>query len=231
MEPTSNCSSASGGVRFAGAATVMQAVERETLILYHSDLRGQWPQAASRAFAARLPYARRLALRAARDADRASLAGIALALRALERVLGRRVSAGELKFHAGAKPRLASRAAGAADAAGAAADFSISHSGAYVGCAAVARGCVGLDIEVGTHPRIAQWVLREAALKATGEGLRGWRASDVPQSRADGTVWRGRHWHVRRLQLFPGAAAAVVASEPVQALETQAVALEELFDA
>jgi hypothetical protein len=209
----------------------MQAVERETLILYHSDLRGQWPQAASRAFAARLPYARRLALRAARDADRASLAGIALALRALERVLGRRVSAGELKFHAGAKPRLASRAAGAAGAAGAAADFSISHSGAYVGCVAAARGCVGLDIEVGTQPRIAQWVLREAALKATGEGLRGWRASDVPQSRADGTVWRGRHWHVRRLQLFPGAAAVVVASEPVQALETQAVALEELFDA
>ncbi len=209
----------------------MQAVERETLILYHSDLRGQWPQAASRAFVARLPYARRLALRAARDGDRASLAGIALALRALERVLGRRVSAGELKFHAGAKPRLASRAAGAAGAAGAAADFSISHSGAYVGCAAVARGCVGLDIEVGTHPRIAQWVLREATLKATGEGLRGWRASDAPQSRADGTVWRGRHWHVRRLQLFPGAAAAVVASEPVQALETQAVALEELFDA
>jgi len=215
----------------------MQAVERETLILYHSDLRGQWPQAASRAFVARLPYARRLALRAARDADRASLAGIALALRALERVLGRRVSAGELKFHAGAKPRLASRAAGAAgaagaaDAAGAAADFSISHSGAYVGCVAAARGCVGLDIEVGTQPRIAQWVLREATLKATGEGLRGWRASDAPQSRADGTVWRGRHWHVRRLELFPGAAAAVVASEPLQALETQAVALEELFDA
>jgi hypothetical protein len=209
----------------------MQAVERETLILYHSDLRGQWPEAAGRAFVARLPYARRLALRAARDADRASLAGIALALRALGRVLGRRVSAGELKFHAGAKPRLASRASRAAGAAGAAADFSISHSGAYVGCVAAARGCVGLDIEVGTQPRIAQWVLREAALKATGEGLRGWRASDVPQSRADGTVWRGRHWHVRRLQLFPGAAAVVVASEPVQALETQAVALEELFDA
>jgi len=203
----------------------MQAVERETLILYHSDLRGQWPQAAGRAFVARLPYARRLALRAARDADRASLAGIALALRALERVLGRRVSAGELKFHAGAKPRLARRAAAAA------ADFSISHSGTYVGCVAAARGCVGLDIEVGTQPRIAQWVLREAALKASGEGLRGWRASDAPQSRADGTVWRGRHWYVRRLELFPGAAAAVVASEPVQALETQAVALEELFDA
>jgi hypothetical protein len=202
----------------------MQAVERETLILYHSDLRGQWPEAAGRAFVARLPYARRLALRAARDADRASLAGIALALRALGRVLGRRVSAGELRFHAGAKPRLAPRAAAAA------ADFSISHSGAYVGCVAAARGCVGLDIEIGTQPRIAQWVLREAALKATGEGLRGWRATDAPQSCADVAEWRGRHWHVRRLELFPGAAAAVVASEPVQALETQAVALAELFE-
>src|SRR5580700_11299984 len=126
VEPTSNCSSASGGARFAGAAAVMQAVERETLILYHSDLRGQWPEAAGRAFVARL-------------------AGIALALRALGRVLGRRVSAGELRFHAGAKPRLAQRAAAAA------ADFSISHSGAYVGCVAAARGCVGLDIEIGTQ--------------------------------------------------------------------------------
>jgi len=201
----------------------MQAVERETLILYHSDLCGEWPQAAGRAFAAQLPYQRRLALRSSGDADRASLAGIALALRALGRVLGRRVSAGELRFGAHRKPRLAGHAADAA------ADFSISHSGSYVGCVAVARGQVGFDVEVGTQRRVAQWVLHEAALKATGEGLRGVRAAAAPQVRADGALWRGQHWHVRWLELFPGAAAAIVASLPVHGLEAHAVALAELF--
>jgi len=44
VEPMSNCSSASGGWVCAGAAAVMQAVESQTLILYHTDLRGEWPR-------------------------------------------------------------------------------------------------------------------------------------------------------------------------------------------
>src|SRR5256886_16334255 len=61
VEPMSNCSSASGGWVCADAAAVMQAVESQTLILYHTDLRGEWPRDAARALAARLPYAKRLA--------------------------------------------------------------------------------------------------------------------------------------------------------------------------
>src|SRR5580693_1694481 len=148
VEPRSQSSSASGGAGFAGAAAVMQAVESQTLILYHTDLRGQWPAAAARAFAARLPYARRLAANSS-DAARASLAGAALAVRAV-----------------GCAAEAATR-----PPEGCAADFSISHSGPWVGCAALPCGRIGFDIEEGRDAGTREWVLREAALKATGEGL------------------------------------------------------------
>src|SRR5580700_2030411 len=86
VEPISNCSSASGGWVCADAAAVMQAVESETLILYHTDLRGEWPRAAARALAARLAYPKRLTAGSGSAASQASLAGIALALRALTRI-------------------------------------------------------------------------------------------------------------------------------------------------
>src|SRR2546427_8156923 len=89
VEPMSNCSSASGGWVCADAATVMQAIESETLILYHTDLRGEWPREAARALAARLPYGKRLATRADSPGARASLAGIALALRSEEGRVGK----------------------------------------------------------------------------------------------------------------------------------------------
>src|SRR5438105_1988658 len=47
VEPMSNCSSASGGWVCADAAAVMQAVESQTLILYHTDLRGEWAREAA----------------------------------------------------------------------------------------------------------------------------------------------------------------------------------------
>ena len=251
MEPTSNCSSASGGALFAGAAAVMQLVESETLILYHTDLRGQWPEASTQEFAARLPYARRLRLRGGRAADRASIAGIALALRALSRLMHRAVRAGEIVFAPGQKPQLATTAlaaaAGATGATGATAlagatalvgatapagagpDFSISHSGPWVGCAAVAHGRVGFDVELGTHAPRAQWVLREAALKATGEGIRAAPAARELRP-SDGRVhWRGESWHVQRVELFAGASACVVSSLAVREIEARALALAELF--
>src|ERR1700756_3865256 len=128
VEPTSNCSSASGGWVCADAAAVMQAVESQTLILYHTDLRGQWPAVAARSLARRLPYGKRLALGGGGEAARASLAGIALALRALGTLLGRAVSPGELVFARDEIPRFARTPAP---------DFSISHSGPWVGCAAI----------------------------------------------------------------------------------------------
>jgi phosphopantetheinyl transferase len=204
----------------------MQAVESETLILYHTDLRGQWPEAAARAFAKRLPYARRLAAAADGDGERASVAGVALALRALAHLLGRAVRAGEIVFARGAKPRLAGE--------GAAADFSISHSGPWVGCAAVASGQVGFDVELGDDSRRSEWVLREALLKAAGVGLRALedtRALHSAGARAAGLEWRGTWWHLQRLELFAGAAACVVSSRPVRAIEARALAPQELFAA
>jgi hypothetical protein len=194
------------------------------LILYHTELRGQWPQAAADALAAQLPYVRRLAARSTQPHARASLAGVALATRALARLLGRAIRIGELVFAHGEKPRLASTG-------NTGADFSISHSGPWVGCAVVAQARVGFDVEVGSDPRIADWVVREATLKASGEGLRARGAlAALP---LDGTRlrWRGACWYVRRVAAFPGACACVVSSVAVRELEVRALTLEELFSA
>jgi hypothetical protein len=220
----------------------MQAVESETLILYHTDLRGQWPEAAARAFTGRLPYGRRLALRAGGAPQRASLAGIALALHALTRLLGRRVRAGELVFAAGRKPCLAQhgeRAAAAAAGAplavaaarhSAAPDFSISHAACWVGCAALTRGRVGFDVEADRAPRSADWVVREALLKASGAGLGAAREVSTLEVH-DGCVdWRAVRWYVQRPELFAGACACVVSEVAVRRIEAQRLALAELFD-
>jgi hypothetical protein len=220
----------------------MQAVESETLILYHTDLRGQWPDAAAQAFTERLPYGRRLALRAAGAPQRASLAGIALALRALTRILGRRVRAGELVFAVGRKPRLAQHSERLAVAAGSAPvavagtreseppDFSISHAASWVGCAALARGRVGFDVEADRGPRSADWVVREALLKAAGLGLGAAREVSALEVRAGRLDWRGERWHVQRLDVFAGACACIVSSVAVRQVRAQAIALTELFD-
>jgi phosphopantetheinyl transferase len=197
----------------------MQAVESETLILYHTDLRGEWPQAAARSLAARLPYLKRLALSGASEAAHASLAGVALALRALARATGRTVAAAELIFESERKPRLA--AAGAAD-------FSIAHSGPYVGCAALPAARVGLDLEFGGTPRLTEWVAREAAVKAAGLGVRALSEVELTEG---GARCRGECWYARVLAEFPGAAACAMASVPMRALEARAVPLAELFAA
>ena len=181
-------------------------------------------------------------LRAAGAPQRASLAGIALALRALTRVLGRRVHAGELVFAAGCKPRLAQESEPLAAAAGSAPlavagpreseppDFSISHAASWVGCAALGRGRVGFDVEAQRAPRSADWVVCEALLKATGAGIGAAREVSALDVRADCVDWRGERWHVRRLDVFAGACACLVSSIAVRQLQVQAIALTELFD-
>jgi phosphopantetheinyl transferase len=216
VEPISNCSSASGGWVCADAAAVMQAVESETLILYHTDLRGEWPRDAARALAARLPYGKRLAASADSPGARASLAGIALALRALSALTGRAVRPGEIVFAHGAKPRLAH----------ACPDFSISHSGPWVGCAAVRCGRVGFDVEMGSSERIASFVAREAALKACGAGIRALREVHLSAGHAS---CRGELLHAHALQLFPGAAACVMTSLALPGLGAHALSPAELF--
>lgn len=242
MEPTSNCSSASGGAGFAGAAAIMQVIESQNVILYQADLRGQWPQIAARAFAAQLPYARRLALRSGSSAGRASLAGIALAVRALGHLLGRNLRANEILFAHGEKPRLAPPVALAvgdsrvlhrrvtrSEHDTARTDFSISHTGPWVACAALAGGSIGLDLEMGADERIADWVVREAALKASGHGLRALREVGELQLSGGHLAWRGESWHVRRLEGFAGAAACLVTSVEVRTVERHAIGLAELF--
>jgi phosphopantetheinyl transferase len=203
----------------------MQAVDDQTLILYHTDLRGQWPHTAARAFAARLPYVRRLAARAEHAAARASLAGIALALRALTRLRGHAVAAAELAFAGQQKPRLATQSADAF-----AAEFSISHCEPWVGCAAMTQARVGFDIETGLDARIADWVVREALLKATGEGLRALAAVRTVGIDTQPVCWRGSQWHLTRPACFEGAAACIASSAPAAAFERSAVALDELFN-
>ena len=200
----------------------MQAVESQTLILYHSDLRGQWPQEAAGALAARLPYAKRLEVAARAGAAPATLAGVALALRALTELTGSLVAPGALVFPAGGKPRLARAAA----AAGGEPDFSVSHCGPWVGCAAVAHGLVGFDVELGSDARLAAWAAREAALKACGARLT--EARDV-ELLEGGARCRGVALRALPLELFPGVAACVMTSLPVGRVETRSVPLGELF--
>lgn len=182
---------------------------------------------------------RRLAARRGTAQAQASLAGIALALRALSQLLARAVAPGEIVFAQGEKPRLASQPALAAAAGGTlrevrsvpheeGPDFSIAHAGPWVACAAVARGRVGLDVEMGSDVRIADWVVREAALKATGLGLRAARDVRALEWGAREACWRGERWHLVRPDLFPGASVCVLSSAPTT-VEAHAVPLAELF--
>ena len=125
---------------------------------------------------------------------------------------------GEIRFARGEKPHLAT-----------AVDFSISHAGPRVACAALAGGRIGLDLETGSDERIAEWVLREAILKASGEGLRALREAQDLSVHAGRVHWRGESWHVRRLADFDGDSACIVCSREVPAVASHAVALAELF--
>lgn len=185
-------------------------------------MHGQWPEEGAQAFAAGLPYAKRLALRGGSAAVRASLAGVALALRALTEASGARVTARELAFPAGAKPTLI----GSSAARAARCDFSIAHAGALVGCAAVRGGEVGFDLELGRTARLRRFVRCEAALKAAGLGIA--QLAQVQLQRM-GARCGGRRWHARMLECFAGASACSMTSFPVRRLEVRAIGLRDLF--
>ncbi|HEV2227672.1 MAG TPA: hypothetical protein VGR86_01840 [Steroidobacteraceae bacterium] len=169
-----------------------------------------------------MPYAKRLEVAARAAAAPATLAGVALAVRALTEVTGATVAPGELAFPDGGKPRLARTAAAAAEAP----DFSISHSGPWVGCAAVAHGLVGFDVELGTGARLEAWAAREAALKACGARLEEAREVELTEG---GALCRGARLAALPLELFAGAAACVMTSLPVGRLAARALTLAELF--
>jgi phosphopantetheinyl transferase len=195
----------------------MQAVESQSLILYHTDLRGEWPAELAAALAARLPYAKRLEVRNSAARAAATLAGVALALRTLARLAGHAVSPAQLAFPQDGKPRL--RPPGGAD-------FSISHSGPWVGCAALIQGQVGFDLEFGSEPHLDDWAAREAALKAVGADLAAARQVELS---AAGALCRGQPLHAQRLDLFAGAAACIMTSVAGTRLEARSWPLAELF--
>ena len=143
-------------------------------------------------------------------------------MRALERLTGRDVAPAALTFPDGGKPHLA-RAAAALPCLP---DFSISHSGPWVGCAAVAQGLVGFDVEDGTGERLTAWAAREAALKACGAGITEAREVELD---GEGARCRGVSLRAMRLELFAGAAACIMTSLPVSRLETHSLSLAELF--
>lgn len=195
----------------------MQAVESQNLILYYTDLRAHWPEERARDLTNSLPYLKRLSVSSDTDAARASLAGIALALRTLGALLSRPVRAAEIVFAPQEKPRLAGCEG---------VDFSIAHSGALVGCAAVRGAQVGFDLEQGTDARLNGWVAREATVKAAGLGM---RAVGEVELSAAGALCRGAHWYGRALDAFPGATAWLMTSIAGFSLEVRSLALAELF--
>ena len=82
---------------------------------------------------------------------------------------------------------------------------------------------------MGTDARSAQWVLREAMLKASGEGLRALREVQDLAVHEGRVCWRGESWHVQRLAGFDGASACIVCSREPAAVESHALAPDELF--
>lgn len=110
-------------------------------------------------------------------------------------------------------------------------DFSVSHSGTTLGCAAVTEGAVGFDVEADARartltlhtilaPEEREWAerlgaapafaLKEAVLKAGGGTIE--HLAEVRLT-ADGGEFRGVHYYAQRLPPLR-CAAALVASEP-----------------
>jgi len=88
---------------------------------------------------------------------------------------------------------------------------------------------VGFDIEVGSATHLTDWVVREALLKATGEGLRALGAVRAVPLDGDTVSWRGSLWYLTRPDGFHGAAACIATSVPVRALERHELSPAELF--
>jgi hypothetical protein len=165
-----------------------------------------------------LPYARRLELgRRDTDARRDSLAALALALMAIERLTGHATAPGALSFPAGGgKPCLPGGPR-----------FSWSHCATRVACIASLHADPGLDLEALPQPapadamqRLRQWTATEAVLKAAGLGLREAARVSLTADLVAGAVGDARYF-LRPLELpgCVGHVAALVPLEPALAVE------------
>jgi phosphopantetheinyl transferase len=179
-------------------------------IVAYVPLPDQLPPAIAAQLRAAVPYGRRMRLPAAGAPAAASLLGIALARVLLGELLSAPPASITLQFPYRAKP-----------VSPGGADFSLSHSGAWLAGIACASGRVGLDIEArapessgtGTAGRdLADWTAREAAVKARGTSLEEVRDVQVYDSHC---LWQQQRWLLARPQVPEGLVAAVVSEEPL----------------
>jgi phosphopantetheinyl transferase len=184
------------------------------VILAYTRLPRQLPAAPLEQLAAALPYARRLRLARGARARSRSLAGIALACRLLGRLAGRRVAPAQLRFPTGGKPHAPGMP-----------DFSITHAGDWVACALATHGRIGLDLELpgARVPRgtLADWVAREAVIKAAGATLAGMRAVRLG---GGGALYSGRRWHLCAPRLPLPGELRLASSLPVARCDIERVA-------
>lgn len=150
------------------------------------------------ALRAQLPYGRRMRLGGDLGAQEQTLVGIELACRLLGQLGGRSVAAGELCFPWRGKPYAPGLP-----------EFSISHSGAWVGCAVATAGRIGFDLEcVAPDARHDpdDWTAREAVLKAAGARLGAYREVAIDGEMAG---FADTRWMLRRPPAPPGCVAAL----------------------
>jgi phosphopantetheinyl transferase len=191
-------------------------------ILAYVKLPGQLPAAIAAQLRAAVPYGRRMRL-AQGAPGIASLLGMALARVLLGEVQGKHPSALTLEFPYGKKPFSPGGA-----------DFSLSHSGAWLAAIACASARVGLDIEAAmplnstgdTVPRkLVDWTAREATVKACGATLG--EIHDV-QVGATHCCYGQERWTLARPEVPAGLISAVV-SERALTLTVRTVRWESLI--
>jgi phosphopantetheinyl transferase len=147
-----------------------------------------------------LPYAKRLDLeRREEAAQRASLAGIALALLGAGCLRGAAVPVAEIAFPTGGKPSFKGGPW-----------FSISHTPDFVCCALSADVELGLDVETGgprddsvAAAKLWRWTATEATLKAAGLGLRHTRSVTLAADLASASL-HDVSYRLQALALQPG---------------------------
>ncbi len=196
-------------------------VSENRVILAYSHQPRQLPARLHAALRDRLPYGRRMRLRGDLAAQALTLVGIELARRLLGQAVGREVAAAALRFPYGGKPHAPGLP-----------DFSISHSGRWVGCAVATAGRVGLDLEcagpecAGTTPArdLGDWTAREAVLKAAGASL---DAAARVALDAAGADFGGRRWQLLRPTAPPGCIATLALEQPAELLLVPPVTIAE----
>jgi phosphopantetheinyl transferase len=192
-------------------------------ILAYVGLPGQLPPPIAAQLRAAVPYGRRMRL-APGAAGIASLLGIALVRRLLGEVSGEPAASITLQFPYREKPFSPNGA-----------EFSLSHSGAWLAAVACASARVGLDIEVaaptdghvGTARRdLAEWTAREATVKARGMSLDAIHEVQVHDTHCQ---WQQERWCLARPE-GPAGLMTAVASERALEFTVRTLSWQTLID-